>query len=71
MTVKSKIDKFIEKGGEVKADKVTNEWVKICLRIQQKMLNDIAIEAEKRPGIKRTVWILEAIQEKLNREKGA
>lgn len=78
MVIKKKIEKnleqqraaVIEKGGHVGADQIINENAKqsIVLRIPQPLLNDVDEKVKKRYGITRTGWILEAIQEKLEKE---
>jgi metal-responsive CopG/Arc/MetJ family transcriptional regulator len=41
---------------------VKNGWTNINLRIPNDLLNDIDERVKERVGIKRTGWILEAIQ---------
>lgn len=43
-------------------------WTSLSLRIPEDMLNDIDICVEKRIGLNRTAWILESLQEKLERK---
>ena len=63
------IDKFITAGGLVAADKKNQEeWIKILLRIRWDAIQQIDEELKDRMGMTRTAWILEAIQEKLNRK---
>lgn len=59
------LDEYVNKGGEVLADKIETkkEWVHFCLRVPQYLLD--SIDKEKRIGISKTGWILEAIQDKL------
>jgi len=65
------IDKLISKGAdiiendEIKISK--NLWTHLNLRIPTSMINEIEQVMKKRVGISRTGWILEAIQEKLQR----
>lgn len=65
------VDALIEKGAKVKEDTVSeeNKWSYIQLRISTKMLDQVDDAVEKRVGITRTGWILEAIYEKLKKEK--
>jgi hypothetical protein len=68
MTVKKKsvpsIDKFIDKGAEVKAIEETG-FKNILIRIPTSMLNRIDMLLEDNPWISRTHWILEVINEEL------
>lgn len=53
-----------------KADKssIKNEWMRILLRIKSDDVQQIDEEIKSRMGMTRTSWILEAIQEKLQKE---
>lgn len=64
------VDALIEKGAKVKEDHIAEgkKWVNFHLRIKAEMIVDIDDAVEKRVGITRTGWVLEAIQEKLKRE---
>lgn len=64
------LEKAISQGGHVAADNRKNEeWTIIQLRIANKMINDIGlIIKDKRVGMSRNAWILEAILEKLKKE---
>ena len=73
------IDNFISGGGLVASDLKkeeptqlvdANEWVRIILRIRLDAVKEIDKLVTKRMGITRTAWMLEAIQEKLERIKG-
>ncbi len=44
-------------------------WLHFTLRIRKDLLEDIEKVLEKRIGISKTAWILEAIQEKLKTEE--
>ncbi len=59
------LEEYMDKGGEVSADKekAKREWVHFCLRIPQSLLDEI--DKDKRIGISKTSWILDAIQDKL------
>lgn len=76
MTVKKKVEEndeqldslkyeVISRGGHVKEDDKTEEWVCISLRISKGLLERISGSLFKRIGLTRNAWILEAIQEKL------
>ena len=54
------IDALISKGAPVRADK--EEYTYINLRIPTDMLTEIDQKVKKHRGLKRTGWILEAIQ---------
>lgn len=70
-------EKFISGGGLVTADNEdgnkaedlskSDEWVKINLRIRKDAVHQIDKLVASRMGTTRTGWILEAIQEKLNK----
>lgn len=66
------LEEIINRGGEVVADKARykKEWVNFCLRVPAKLLIEIDNVIEERIGISKTVWILEAIQEKLRKDNG-
>lgn len=62
-----KIQKFIDKADKEPVEK-KQEWKNILLRIRQDLLKDIDIQVENRIGMNRTAWILEAVQEKINKK---
>jgi hypothetical protein len=72
-------DEVISRGGHVVADRAEEsqersvakkkEWMTFGLRIKVSMLDQIEREVEKRAGISKTGWILETIQERLNRSE--
>ena len=67
LEVKSNLEKIIDKGGSVSADKIKNEnkYYILNLRIHNE-LNELIDNALKdRIGLSKTAWILEAIQNKL------
>jgi len=70
LEVKSSLEKMIDKGGSVTADKRKNEnkYYILNLRIHKKLNEMIEEELEDRIGLSKTAWILEAIQDKLKRE---
>lgn len=67
MTIKRKIEKFIEAGGEVSADKSKKKWAAICLQISRERLKELDQVLTERDGLSRNAWIREAIQEKLQK----
>lgn len=73
MAIRPKIEKIrekiIEKGGKVAEDNVSeNQWIIISLRISKKTLKEIDELVKKDPiGLSRNVWILHAIQQKMNK----
>lgn len=82
MTIREKIDKpaldleknrdvIILKGGKVSADELhkKKEWTNFCLRIRMDLFHEIDEFLEKRVGLSKTAWILEAIQEKIKSSK--
>lgn len=69
MVIVKKSD-VISRGAQVKQDSIIDdEWTITTLRIQKKMIHDIEEVLKDRPGMKKSVWILEAINEKLIDEK--
>lgn len=78
MTVKKKIEKntafmdpmeYISQGSEVRADEKQKKDRKgLCIYIPTDFLNQIDRTLKKRIGISRNAWILEALQEKIERE---
>ncbi len=65
------IDKLIDKGARVKEDNKTDEEKKhayLNLRVPVSLLEELEEVLNKRVGISRTGWILEAIQEKIRRD---
>lgn len=71
MTVKKKvassIEKFIDKGADVKAIKERG-FKNVLIRIPENFLTDIEEALEKKPWLTRTQWIVEAIHEKLTND---
>lgn len=70
LEVKSNLEKIIEKGGSVSADKSVDkkEWRNILIRLRSDMIQELDNVLNKRIGLSRNAWILEAIQEKLRKE---
>lgn len=76
MTVKKKIDEndalryaVISNGGSIKDDEPrSDEWQKISLRITKKMLKEMQCFLDRRTGLTRNAWILEAIQQKFGED---
>lgn len=72
MVIKRKleIEKVIDKGGYVDADKSSKcEWVMFSLRMKADMSKQIDEALKERVGISKTGFILQAIQEKLKNER--
>lgn len=67
MAIRQKIEKVINKGGEVKSDKEDKEWHIFTLRIRKDMLGEIDKALEQLVGISKTGFILQAIHEKLGK----
>jgi hypothetical protein len=62
--------RFIEKGGSVSNDiehKQRKQWTCISLRFPKEMLIEIDEMLKDRVGITRTGWILQTLQEKLEK----
>ncbi len=70
LETKSHLEQVIEKGADVTSDKKIDKenWVIFSLRIRTDLLEKIDNRLHNRLGMKKTSWILEAIQEKLKRE---
>ncbi len=76
MAIRPKITKdeklrneIIERGGKVIEDNTCeSEWTGLSLRIPKKLIKEIDHFKESRVGLSRNAWILEAIQEKLNKD---
>jgi len=70
MAVSRKVDRIIEKGGEVKSEGALEENSKvISQRINLAVLAEVDEVVKKRHGLSRSAWIQEAIQEKLKRSQ--
>ncbi len=67
LEVKSNLEKIIDKGGSVSADKMKNEnkYYILNLRIHNELNEMIDGALKERIGLSKTAWILEAIQDKL------
>jgi hypothetical protein len=66
---KSVIDSFVSKGGEVKSDLETkNSVARVTIRLPGKWLEKIDEAVEGRCGMNRNAWLLQAAQEKLERD---
>ena len=78
MTVKKKIEleiteidaiKYIKRGAEVKIDSVDLKPIKtISVYIPTDFLEEINLKVKKRVGLSRNAWILEALQDKMEKE---
>ncbi len=68
---KKEIEEVISRGGQVPSDNKSKsekeDSISICLRMPKEFLLQVDLEVKKRVGMNRTAWILEAIQEKLER----
>lgn len=64
----STLEEAILKGAAVVSDNKNKEWAYFSLRIRKDISDDIDQNLEKRIGISKTAWILEAIQEKLKKD---
>lgn len=65
------IEQIIERGGEVAADKEPvseKDWKQFNIRLRNDLSRQIDQLLLDRPGLSKTVWILEAINEKIKRE---
>lgn len=71
LEVKSNLEKIIEKGGSVTADKMKNEnkYYILNLRIHTELNERIEEALKERLGTSKTAWILEAIQDKLKKDQ--
>lgn len=66
--IDSKIESFIEKGGQVASDaEVKKEWMHYDLRIPTKWVKEI--DEMKSMGQSRNAWFLEAIREKMKHDR--
>jgi hypothetical protein len=71
MAVKKKIvknvDRFIDKGADVKTKK-ESKFKNVLVRIPSEILEEISNLIKIKPELNRTLWIIEALREKLKRE---
>lgn len=68
---KTSIQQVVDRGGEVAADKESGsekDWKQFNIRLRNDLSRQIDQMLLDRPGLSKTVWILEAINEKLKRE---
>lgn len=64
------VAKAIEKGGNVRADNSNEDgFTNFNLRISKKMLRELDEALTETVGISKTGWILQAIQDKLKKQK--
>ena len=61
------IDIFIDKGADVKANK-SKGFKNVLVRIPNNVLDEISDLIKIKPELNRTLWIVEALREKLKRE---
>lgn len=73
MTIRKKVDRataeFIEKGGEVAADKEKCSHHNLLIRIPKHLLDKMDEELKERPWMNRTSLIMEAVNIYTNRVK--
>lgn len=70
LETKSHLEKVIEKGGDVAADKTDKKaWKLFQLRLRNDIEENIDKLLHDRIGMSKTAWILEAIQEKIKRDE--
>lgn len=68
---KPSIEEVIDRGGAVAADKEASkekDWRQFNIRLRNDLSRQIDQLLLDRPGLSKTVWILEAINEKIKRE---
>jgi hypothetical protein len=70
MGITRKIEEVIERGGKVKTDLKGEPTYKLLTqKVRVDMLEQVDAAINDRPGMNRSAWIQEAIQEKLKRLK--
>lgn len=70
MGISRKIEEVIERGGKVKTDlKDGHSYKLLTQKVRKDMLEQVDAAINDRPGMNRSAWIQEAIQEKLKRLK--
>jgi hypothetical protein len=62
------LKKIISRGGDVTQDS-KEKWIRLHIRVTSEMISQIHDILDDRPGIPRTLWVLEAIQEKIKRDQ--
>jgi hypothetical protein len=68
---KPSIEEVIDRGGAVAADKEAStekDWKQFNIRLRNDLSRQIDQLLLDRPGLSKTVWILESINEKIKRE---
>ena len=72
MAVKKQVDrsveKFIDKGADVKSNKKDKEAKSILVRFPMSMLNELAERKKKKPWFNRTQFIVDAVDDWLNKK---
>ena len=63
---KKDIESFIQKGAQ--KESLPKDFIFISLRIPGNLFEKLGVSLKKRSRVKRTGWILEAIEEKIDRE---
>lgn len=73
MAIKKKVDKnadsFISKGGSVKNEKAFQKLTSVLIKFPKDLLDRVNDEINLTPWKSRTSWIIDAVFEKLEREK--
>lgn len=73
MAIKKKVDKnaesFISKGGSVKNDKGFQKPVSVLIKFPKDLIDRVNDAINLTPWKSRTSWIIDAVFEKLEREK--
>lgn len=67
-SIENERKRVIEKGGSMANEKKKMQWKNICLRMPKDMVSTIDKIVESQVGITRTGWVLQALQEKLNKD---
>lgn len=60
-------DKFISQGGDSVKD--IKSHTTLCVRISGQLIEDMHVVIKDREGLSRNAWILEAIQDKIKKER--
>jgi len=67
MTIRTKIERVIDQGAQVKADADPEQWTNFTLRMKVRMSKEIDDAVEEMVGLSKTGFVLQAIDEKLKR----
>ena len=72
MALSRKVEQVIERGGDVKDDAVpSKKFMILSQKVRMDALEKVDAAVAARPGLTRSAWIQEAIQEKLKRLEDA